>query len=185
MLGRLPLLEELNASGNRISELSADTLAQKLCRVDLSDNLLTALPDVFSAMPHLVELIVDHNRLVSLPASLANSTTLRFVSVRSNPIANASEQMIGRSGRPAAILELLREHTQGGPQPGISYFENPAFFFDIVLAINGIANVLSLLRIYFNRKREAGSVELVYGSGTRVQLSGLTRQKANCNRKRT
>jgi hypothetical protein len=178
-VGKLNELRELDVAANRLSLLREAAVPNGLTKLDLTANEIVSLPDVFGSMAHLRELIADDNRITYLPADVSSSQSLRLLSLRDNPIAELPaipHCVIVNSAGPT--LELLLKHISGGPQPHTLYFESPSFFFDILIAVSGIATLISALRLYFKNATSIGPVDLTFTDGSRVRINGITRQKA-------
>ncbi|KAI4497853.1 hypothetical protein M0802_006969 [Mischocyttarus mexicanus] len=89
-LGKLPFLQELNLSNNRLSEtskwdwLEQDNIRNNLCLLDLTSNLLSRVPENIVNLNNLVNLKLGMNSIVVLPQSMRKLTSLRYLDISNN-----------------------------------------------------------------------------------------------------
>mmetsp|Transcript_35422 Transcript_35422/g.92981 ORF Transcript_35422/g.92981 Transcript_35422/m.92981 type:complete len:180 (+) Transcript_35422:438-977(+) len=66
-------------------------MLKELQTMNLSDNILSALPDAFGAFGKLKTLLLARNRLISLPASTCGLASLTQIDASSNRLASLPE----------------------------------------------------------------------------------------------
>ncbi|KAF5921700.1 hypothetical protein HPG69_012871 [Diceros bicornis minor] len=86
-------LQWLDISNNNLNDLPQDIdRLEELQTFLLYKNKLTYLPYVLLNLKKLTLLVVSGDHLVELPTALCESTTLKFVSLKDNPIDNTQCQ---------------------------------------------------------------------------------------------
>ena len=114
-------LEELNVSYNLLSSLPRNiTNMRKLSVLDISHNQFQRLPDDIGAIPGLKKLNASHNQLSLLPTSLGASPSLYVLLVDGNKFLST----IYEAGSDA-VLAQLRE---AAPAPSVAPPPPPAVF---------------------------------------------------------
>jgi Leucine-rich repeat (LRR) protein len=175
-----PGLRVLDASGNRL-ELVDDSLPGlgSLRILNLSNNSLTAaLP--LAAMPWLVELSLDDNRLAAIPPAIADFASLRVFSAERNPVGTLPPAFdrVGALALKRDARSAFAAHVSGGGEAGKHYFDAPSLFFDFALALNGTLAVLRFVDLYFKRSPAVpkAAVTMRFPDGSVIELSNLSRK---------
>ncbi|XP_016384469.1 PH domain leucine-rich repeat-containing protein phosphatase 1-like [Sinocyclocheilus rhinocerous] len=102
-------LKALYASSNELQELDLSPAAASLTHVDISRNLMKALPDWLSDSRKLEVLDVSHNHIAELPPWLLCSASLRKILAGHNQLKRLPE----RVERPLFSVEVLDlQHNQ-------------------------------------------------------------------------
>lgn len=87
-------LKYLNLSGNRISRIPAIKTLKSLLHLDLSNNLLTNLPDDVDQLASLKTLRVRRNRLGAIPSSLGRLAQLELLDLSANKIEELPDSIV-------------------------------------------------------------------------------------------
>lgn len=87
VLGRCPELTMIGFKANRIAEVPAASLPDKLRWLVLTDNRIAELPEQLGACQQLQKLMLAGNRLQALPASLAACQRLELIRLSANRLA--------------------------------------------------------------------------------------------------
>jgi hypothetical protein len=192
-IGQLGRLEVLDLSENRLATLPAELAAcTRLVELELFGNLIAQLPGAVLALPALRRLDLSGNRMEALPALAEGSLPLlEGLDLRGNPIqvmpatwaalaARSSAAAGGAPGEAEAsdIRRRLLERVSGGYEPGVRYFDAPAFDFGFKLVLPTPTVAKQSVDLYYKDFGEA-TVGLRLGNGMRVDLSRLGRKAAH------
>jgi hypothetical protein len=95
VLGRCPNLEMIGFKANRIEELPAAALPERLRWLILTDNRLRALPAEIGNCTRLQKLMLAGNRLERLPDELASCRNLELLRIAANRFERLPEWLFG------------------------------------------------------------------------------------------
>ena len=83
-------LSELNVAQNKINELPGTIMMtlSKLTFLDVSNNLLQALPEEISQLPHLLQIVLSFNRFSTMPKAIFKMKSLQTVLMANNQVVD-------------------------------------------------------------------------------------------------
>lgn len=98
-------LTKLNLSRNKLKSLPANLAGAKLQSLLLDENELENIPSDIATMPALTVLLLNSNRIASLPSAFLDNRIVQRVNVKDNPL-NDSPQAPRPRRRPSTIVSV-------------------------------------------------------------------------------
>lgn len=94
VLGQCDNLEMVGFKSNRINQVPANSLPEKLRWLILTDNRIELLPDSLGDRPRLQKLALAGNMLTELPLTMAQLTKLELVRISANRLTECPVQLL-------------------------------------------------------------------------------------------